>query len=55
MTFLSLGLSITRGHLPWVGCERVPRVGVQDHGGVEASVRFSCWSCPLVAAIFFEE
>lgn len=42
MTFLSLGLSITRGHLPWVVCKRVPRVGVQHQGGVEASVRFSC-------------
>lgn len=34
MAFLGLGLSITGGHLSWVGRKRVPRVGVQDQGAV---------------------
>lgn len=42
MAFLGRGLSITWGHLSWEGRKRVPRMGVQDQGDVEASVRLSC-------------
>lgn len=34
MAFLGLGISITRGHLLWVGRKKVPSMGVQDQGDV---------------------